>query len=60
MITIIKVSKAEVDAIRANYPRTQIVRTCIQKSNQHTYYAVETRDVMNLLRKMRGGEVRAK
>lgn len=41
-------------AIRKQYPHTQIVRTCIQKSNRHTYYAVETRDVTRLLRSMRG------
>jgi len=54
MIAIIRVSKAEVEAIRAKYPNTQIVRTCVQKSNRHTYYAVESRGVQQLLRQMRG------
>lgn len=56
MIFIIRATKEEVDVIRKELPDTQIVRTCIQKSNQHTYYVVETRGVMNLLKRMRGGE----
>lgn len=56
MIKIIRVSKAEVEAIRAQFPKTQIVRTCVQKSNRHTYYAVETRGVKEILKKMRGDQ----
>ena len=56
MIHIIKVNKEEAAAIRVKYPEVQIVRTCIHKSNQHTYYAVETRGVMQLIKRMRGGD----
>ena len=55
MICIIKVNKEEAAAIREKFPDVQIVRTCIHKSNQHTYYAVESRGVMQLVRNMRGG-----
>lgn len=54
LIIIIQVSKEEAQAIRENCKDPQIVRTCVQKSNRHRYYAVESREVKALLRKMRG------
>lgn len=45
-------------AIRAKYPDVSIVRTSKQKSKQHTYYAVETKDVRQLIKQIRrGGKV---
>ena len=55
MIFIIRVNKEEAAEIRRLYPETQLVRTCVQKSNQHTYYAVESRGVVNLVKRMREG-----
>lgn len=41
--------------IRKAYPRIGYCRTCKQKSNRHNYYVVETKGVMGILRRMRGG-----
>lgn len=50
---MIAITKAEKDAIVAQYPNVHIVRTMKQRSKRHRYYCVEDRRVMRMLDKMR-------
>lgn len=50
---MISITKAEKDAIRAQFPSVHIVRTMKQKSKRHHYYCEETKQVMRFLKQMR-------
>lgn len=50
---MIAINKAERDAISERFPNVNIVRTMKQKSKRHHYYCEETKQVRQLLRKMR-------
>lgn len=54
---MIAITKAEKDAISAQFPSTYIVRTMKQKSKRHHYYCEESKPVMRYLNKLRGNDV---
>lgn len=52
---MIAITKAEKDAISAQFPNTHIVRTMKQKSKRHHYYCEESKPVMRYLNRVRSG-----
>lgn len=50
---MIAITKAEKDAIRAQFPTVYIVRTVKKKSKRHRYYCEESKSVMRYLNKIR-------
>ena len=50
---MIAISAEEKKIIAEKYPETHMRRTVKQKSNRGHYYCEESRNVMNLLRKLR-------
>jgi len=50
---MVSITKAEKDAISAQFPNVHIVRTMKQKSKRHHYYCEETKQVICLLKQMR-------
>lgn len=58
---MIAITAAEKEIIREKFPRVQIVRTMVHRSNRHKYYMVEESGPLQLLRKLRSqGTVYAK
>lgn len=53
---MIAITKAEKEAIVAQFPNTHIVRTMKQKSKRHHYYCEESRPVMRFLNKVRNND----
>lgn len=51
---MVKISKAEKDAVVKIYPDVQFTRTMRQDSKRHHYYMVEQPGPMRLIRKLRG------
>lgn len=51
---MIAITKAEKDAISAQFPNAHIVRTMKQKSKRHHYYCEESKGVMRYLEETRG------
>jgi len=49
MNVLILITKPEADRIREVYPNVSIVRTCIQKSQRHRYYLVESEKYLRLI-----------
>lgn len=50
---MIAITKAEKDAIIAQFPNVHIVRTMKQKSKRHHYYCEESKPVTRYLNKVR-------
>ena len=50
---MIAITRAEKDAISAQFPNAHIVRTKKQKSKRHHYYCEESKSVMRYLNKVR-------
>lgn len=46
---MILITKPESERVRKAYPRAEIVRTCIQKSNRHRYYLPEAEKYLRLI-----------
>lgn len=46
---LIRISKEESERIRAQYPRAEIARTCIQKSKRHHYYLPEAEKYLRII-----------
>lgn len=51
---MIAITKAEKDAISAQFPNAHIVRTMRHKSKRHHYYCEESKGVMRYLEEARG------
>lgn len=52
---MIAINKAEKDVISKRLPDVHIVRTMRQKSKRHHYFCEETKQVKQLLARMRNG-----
>ena len=50
---MIAITRAEKDAISAQFPNAHIVRTMKQKSKRHRYYCEESKPVMRYLNRVR-------
>lgn len=50
---MIAISKAEKEAIVAQYPDVHIVRTMVNDSRRHHYYMTEDKKPLKLLRRLR-------
>jgi len=54
---LVLISKSEKEAIRAKFPKVNIVRTMKQRSKRHRYYCEEAPQVMRYLNELRRKDV---
>ena len=54
---MVLISKSEKEAIRAKFPKVNIVRTMRQHSKRHRYYCEEAPQVMRYLNELRRKDV---